>query len=305
MNVPLVSIALATYNGEKYIKDQLDSLIAQDYPNLEIVISDDYSSDNTWSILQFYALRDDRIRLLPQSENFGYVNNFIRVFKECRGDFISPCDQDDIWYPNKTSRLIDEIGDSALIYCNNRFIDENNKFLGKYLSDLVPNFISGSDARKLIFSTSICGHTMLFKKNLIESFDILKIAPYIDWIISFVAAEKGEIKYLDEVLVDWRQHQKSTTFHVRNNIKGGKIKNILSDRKMLDAFFNITVKNKEFLSAVIILWDKWFNSYLNLGMFFFVLKYKGITHISHPAKFPALKYLFGYKLKKLIRPKYY
>ena len=104
INLPLVSIALAAYNGQKYIEKQLISLINQDYKNIEIVISDDCSTDGTWDILESYAKKDSRIRLLPRDFNRGYVNNFIRVFGECRGEFISPSDQDDIWYPEKTRR---------------------------------------------------------------------------------------------------------------------------------------------------------------------------------------------------------
>jgi len=96
-----VSVALATYNGERFLAKQMDSLLAQDYPNLEIVISDDCSTDGTWDILQSYASRDPRIRLLPREKNLGYVQNFIRVFQSCQGELISPCDHDDIWYPQK------------------------------------------------------------------------------------------------------------------------------------------------------------------------------------------------------------
>ncbi len=304
MNLPLVSIAMATYNGEKFVEQQIQSLLAQDYPNLEIVISDDCSQDRTWEILERYAALDNRIRLLPRTVNLGYVVNFIRVFSECKGELISPCDQDDIWYPNKTSRLVEEMGDATLIYCNNRFIDENNHILGRYFSDNV-EMISGCDSRQLMLCTSICGHAMLFKKELLKTTDQLDIAPYIDWLISFLAAEHGSILYLDEVLVDWRQHNNSTTFHVRQSIQGAKRKALMTDRKMLGVFAKISIMHQEFFLLAEKLWDAWFKSYLDLGMFFFVLKNQRFTHAAHPAKFPALKYLLGYKLKKLLRPNYY
>lgn len=304
MNLPLVSIAMATYNGEKFIEQQIQSLLAQDYPNLEIVISDDCSQDRTWEILEHYASIDDRIRLLPRAVNLGYVKNFVRVFSECKGELISPCDQDDIWYPNKTSRLVEAMGDAILIYCNNRFIDENNCFLHRYLSDKV-KMISGGDSRQLMFCTSICGHAMLFKKELLKITDQLDIAPYIDWLISFLAAEHGSILYLDEVLVDWRQHNNSTTFHVRQSVQGAKRKALMTDRQILEAFSKVSIKHKTFLIDILKKWDQWFCSYLDLGMFFFVLKNQRFTHAAHPAKFPALKYLLGYKLKKLLRPNYY
>lgn len=303
-NQPLVSIAMATFNGEKYVEQQLKSLLEQDYPNFEIVISDDCSSDGTWSILQFYASLDNRIKLLPQTQNVGYVKNFIRVFMQCNGKLISPCDQDDIWYTNKTSRLVAEIGDSTLIYCNNRFIDERNHNMNKCFSDDI-KMITGSDSRQLMLCTSICGHAMVFRKDILKVIDDLEIAPYIDWLIAFYAAEYGSISYLDEVLVDWRQHNNSTTFHVRNNVDGAKRKALMTDRYMLGVFAEKSIKHKDFFIYIVKCWDDWFNSYINLKMFLIVLKYQKITHIAHPARYPCLKYLFGYKLKKLIRPNYY
>lgn len=303
MKRPLISIALATYNGEKYIEDQLRSLVAQDYPNLEIVISDDCSTDNTWNILKLYASLDSRIKLLPQNKNVGYVRNFIRVFQECKGNFISPCDQDDIWYPNKTSRLVSEIGDSILIYCNNRFIDEKNNSLKVVFSDTVKGMVSGADSRNFLFFNSISGHAMLFRRDLLDKISNLSSLYYIDWLIAFHAAEYGEIKYLDEVLVDWRQHAASETFATRNGKQKAKAMSI--DYNVLKVLSECNSKHEKIIHEAHDSWLKWKTSYFNLSMFIFVLKYGKITHRYHPAKYPSLKYLFGYKLKKLIRPNYY
>ena len=304
MSEPLISIALATYNGEKFLAQQMDSLLRQDYPNLEIVISDDCSDDCTWEILQSYAKRDKRIRLLPCEIRLGYVRNFIRVFRACKGELISPCDQDDIWYSNKTSRLAMAIGDATLVYCDNRFIDEYNKPLGKKFSDTVKTF-SGNDSREVLFCPSVCGHAMLFRANLLGITDKLDSASYIDWMLIFLAAEVGSVSYLDEVLVDWRQHDNSTTSHTRTNERGGKAKVVMADKKTFEAFASIPGKHQDFVIAAVRAWNKWRTSYFSLAMFIFVLRYVKITHRSHPAKFPSLKYLFGYKLKKLLRPNYY
>lgn len=303
MNKPLVSIALATYNGEKFIRQQMDSLLAQDYPNLEIVVSDDCSQDSTWEVLQNYALKDNRIKLLPREKNVGYVNNFIRVFMACKGELISPCDQDDIWYPNKISRLVAEMGDASLIYCDNRFIDESNNPLGIKFSDTVKCMISGNDCRNFLFYNSISGHAMLFRKNLLDMIDNLASVYYIDWLIAFCAAEYGYISYLDEVLVDWRQHSASATFYTRNGEQ--KAKALIIDENVLSVFSSINSKHQQFIRKAYKTWNKWKTSHLNFSMFIFVLRYGKITHRHHPAKLPALKYLFGYKLKKLVRSNYY
>lgn len=301
---PLVSIALATFNGERYLAKQLDSLIDQDYPNLEIVISDDCSTDKTWEIIELYARKDDRIRLLPRSVNFGYVKNFIRVFFECKGDLIAPSDQDDRWHPQKISRLVAALGNASLAYCDSNFIDKNDGNLGKRLSDTV-RMIVGSDPRNFLFSTSVCGHAMLFRRSLLFATDKLDSAPYIDWMIAFLAARDGEIVFIKEALVDWRHHDESSTHHVRYTTKDSRRKLIKTDEGIISAFAEIPGPHQQLAIEAKQKFLTWKNSYIHLPMFFFVLKHSKTTHIGHPAKIPALKYLAGQKLKQLIRPNYY
>ncbi len=77
-NTPLISIALCTYNGERFLREQLDSLVDQDYPTLEIVVSDDSSSDQTALILQEYSNRFPFLKVYRNEKNLGYVKNFER-----------------------------------------------------------------------------------------------------------------------------------------------------------------------------------------------------------------------------------
>lgn len=303
-NTPLVSIAVATYNGLSHIREQIDSLLAQDYPNIEIVISDDFSTDGTWEVLQGYAIQDQRIRLLSRDFNRGYVKNFIRAFMECRGEVIAPSDQDDIWYSSKISRLMERLGENDLVYCNSRFVDEGGKAIGKTLADTI-QMVSGNDPRKLVFCTSVCGHAMAFRSNLLEGNIKLASTSYIDWMIAFLAASRNGICYVDETLVDWRQHSDSLTLTVRKNTLGSKLKVLGDDMRTIDALSKIPGKYQSFIMEANQKLKSWHRSYFNLGMFLFVLRYGKITHSAHPAKFPSLKYLFGYKLKKLLRPNYY
>src|ERR1700739_3468336 len=116
MAAELVSIALCTYNGEAYIKEQLDSLIDQTYPNCEIIIVDDCSKDGTVGVLKQYADKYPQIKLHINSENLGYTKNFEKAIRLCNGEYIALCDQDDTWDKNKISILIDQIGNNILIY---------------------------------------------------------------------------------------------------------------------------------------------------------------------------------------------
>ena len=103
-----VSVLLTTYNGEKYILEQLESLKNQIMPADEVMIIDDASSDSTVKIIEAYIEKNDLSTWILKSnrENVGWKKNFFEGFKLCRGDYIFPCDQDDIWCPEKIKEMV-------------------------------------------------------------------------------------------------------------------------------------------------------------------------------------------------------
>ena len=101
-----VSVALASYNGEKFIAEQLDSLLRQTLPVDEIIVCDDNSADGTWSILNDYQRRYPEVVKIFRNEcNLGCYRNFETALSHCGGEYILLCDQDDIWLPEKVARL--------------------------------------------------------------------------------------------------------------------------------------------------------------------------------------------------------
>ena len=92
-----VSIALATYNGEMFLREQLDSILNQSVRNFELVICDDCSKDSTWDILNEYAIADSRIRILRNDKNLGFLGNFEKAIQHTQEKFVALADQDDIW----------------------------------------------------------------------------------------------------------------------------------------------------------------------------------------------------------------
>jgi glycosyltransferase involved in cell wall biosynthesis len=306
---PLVSVALATFNGEKYLAQQLDSLLAQDYPNLEIVISDDGSTDSTSQILARYAKLDQRIRLLPRSGNLGAILNFSRCFAACHGDLISPCDQDDIWYPRKTSRLVEAMGDALLIYCNSRLIDGENRPTGCMLADTL-YMIHGNDPRAFIFSNSVLGHAMVFRKCILDAHGAITAGVPHDWWLAFVAANLGHITYLDEVLVDYRRHEASITQAAANSrSKSQRLRHMNEDTLRLKAMAEFPSPHQAYVKRIRDAWLAWHQSYLSLSMLRVVLCHGAITHQALLKKKTTLhlsmKYLAGHRLKRFLRPDYY
>ena len=114
-----VSIVVCTYNGEKYLRDQIDSLLVQTYPIYEIIIQDDGSTDGTWAIIEEYVEKHPKlIRGIRNEHNLGWNQNFYAAIMNATGDYIACCDQDDYWMPDKIERQVQEIGNKLLHVCS-------------------------------------------------------------------------------------------------------------------------------------------------------------------------------------------
>ena len=134
-----IDILLATYNGEKYIKEQIDSILNQSYTNFNLIISDDSSTDSTVEILKEYEKKDERIKLIVQKENLGYIKNFEYLLTQVNSKYYMFSDQDDFWVNDKVlksyNKLVKENLD--LVFCDLEIVDENlnkvNESMMKYL----------------------------------------------------------------------------------------------------------------------------------------------------------------------------
>lgn len=208
---PLASIALATYNGDLYLRQQLDSLLAQTYQNFEIVISDDGSSDSTRDILKTYADRDKRIVFFQNpGPGKGVVSNFTSAITRCQGEIIFFCDQDDVWYPNKLEKHIAVYQDQSVEWAYNEVVltDESLHPIG-HLTDSLPTYWT---RRKLLYYTwgsCVLGCATSYRASTIKSFwPADPLAPGHDsWIQ--LAIYPAKAAYIPEVLQDYRQHGKN------------------------------------------------------------------------------------------------
>ena len=131
---PLVSIGMPLYNSERYVREALDALLAQDYPNFELIISDNASTDATESICREYAARDSRVQYHRAESNMGAVWNFRRVFELSRGEYFMWAAFDDLRAPQYLSRCVEalEAQPSAVMCCTDiRVIDEDGREVGE------------------------------------------------------------------------------------------------------------------------------------------------------------------------------
>lgn len=205
---PLISIVMATYNGEKYLREQVDSLLAQSYPSLEFVFVDDASTDSSPAILQEYASQDERIRLILNPVNQGLLSTFETGIRAAKGELIALSDQDDVWMSDKISLLASAIGSHSLIYADSALTNAAGTVTGKF-SDR-NHLCDYPTALHYVFGTKAMGHAMLFKREIIDI--ALPFPDYVghDYVLGFAAAALKGVAYFPAILVNYRQHSSNT-----------------------------------------------------------------------------------------------
>lgn len=205
--LPLVSIALCTYNGALYLRQQLESILNQTYYNIELIIVDDCSTDDTVEIITQYTLQNQKIKFFQNEKNLGFNKNFEKAIRFSTGKYIAISDQDDIWALNKIETLLNQISDNWLIFSNSAYIDEDGKLLNK---NLLNNFsLCNKDFKSLLLYNFVTGHTVLFKKDFLKHVLPLPGLDYYDWYMGFVALYHKKLVYCDTSLTHYRIHQKS------------------------------------------------------------------------------------------------
>ena len=310
-NLPLISIAMCTYNGSRYLREQLDSLVYQTYPNLEISIFDDCSKDDTVAIVQEYASKFPMIKLHQNPVNLGYQENFAANFKACQGEFIAPCDQDDIWALDKIEKLYNILEDHILVYHDSELIDGDGKSMGIKMSSKL-NFVKGKNPNSFLFFNCVSGHSMLFRKVLLEHiFPFPKKGFYDHWMV-YVASHYGSIDFKNECMVSYRQHQNSITDILGARRKESKLQTTISriqrenDWLEICAGFEKQVYGPGFTNSLFEQGKNRDDNYFNFGFGYTIWKHQDeLLHI--PKQKPkkrlgfAIRQVWGVKTKSLFK----
>ncbi len=194
---------MATYNGEKYIKEQLDSILHQIKESDEVIISDDQSNDSTRKIIEEY--HDIRIKLFVNSDKKGLTYNFENAIKRATGDVIFLSDQDDIWMDKKVEVCMEKLQEFDVVVTDCTLINNNHEILNKSYFDL-----NGSKKGflKNIYRSSYLGSCLAFNKVLLK--DILpfpkNLRLYHDWWIGINADLYYKVLFIKEPLMYYRRH---------------------------------------------------------------------------------------------------
>lgn len=211
-----ISVAIASYNGQKYIEKQIQSILNQSVLPNEIVVSDDNSNDNTIEILKLIKEKSKiNINIIQNSLNKGYTKNFERAIKRCSGDLILLSDQDDFWFPEKIKKITSEFKFSKLfLYLNNTLITDeflNSKEISKL--DQVISLYGNSDN----FVPGCCMSIDNKLKNIFLPFPS-DLMSYDQW-INFVSISINSKKIIKESLQYYRLHKNNTSTFEANNLK--------------------------------------------------------------------------------------
>lgn len=205
----MISIAMATYNGEKYLQQQLDSIAAQTVLPDELVVCDDCSTDKTIEILENFKNKVNfDVRILQNQTNSGYVKNFARVIPEAKGDFVFMCDQDDFWFPNKIETVLktfDENPDAQLVAHNAMCTNSDLEPLGKTLFEF-------DVSRGLRYGSAIHGFVTCVKRSYLKYMLPIPYCYSFDRWLSLPASELKVRYELDTMLGYYRRHENAITF---------------------------------------------------------------------------------------------
>lgn len=216
----MISVCMATYNGEPFLKEQIDSILPQLNENDELVISDDHSIDNTVNIIQSY--QDKRIKYILNKGIKGVTHNFENALLHAKGDIIFLADQDDVWFADKIERMTQFLmsGNYDLIMSNCSLTDSNLNIIDSIFFNKHWPMKKGLIAN--IYKCACLGCCLAFTRKSLKC--ILPFPPNIVlhdlWIFLFAIANL-KVGYVEYPLMFYRRHLQTVTF------AGGKSRNTL------------------------------------------------------------------------------
>jgi len=233
-----IDILLTTYNGEKFIREQLESILNQSYSNFRLLISDDNSQDDTPEILAEYEKYDERIQVFRQEKNLGYIKNFEFLIGKVESDLYMLSDQDDVWLRHKIERAWNTLKNEKadLVFSDLTIVNEKleevifsfgdymklNKKIKKCINTYKLNYLYNC----------VTGCTLLTKKKYIDKIiplpDQTKHIAHDHW-IALLTSMDGKLVYIEEKDILYRQHGKN---QIGTEKSFSKLKNLEQIREL-------------------------------------------------------------------------
>lgn len=211
-----VHIVLATYNGERFLREQMDSVLAQTYENITVEVCDDGSTDGTVAMIREYVAQDDRVKLHVNPQNLGYVKNFLEGVKRCQAPYVMLCDQDDIWQSDKVEKTLRAMQEAeknmvqkpVLIFTDAvNFNSETGEELG-FFHETSHLDVKKVDTAHLFMENKCIGCTMMMNRAITPYLEELPEEIRVhDWWLALICSHFGAIQYVPEATLCYRQHE--------------------------------------------------------------------------------------------------
>lgn len=214
----MISVCMATYNGEKYLREQVDSILVQLESGDELIVSDDYSSDRTLDILRGY--NDSRIKIFMNDYLKGVTGNFENALRHASGDIIFLSDQDDIWLENKVALFKDALKQADLVLSDCMVVDSDKQII-------VPSKFKAENVKvgvwHNLYKSGYLGCCMAFKRDVLAwSLPFPPKHVLHDIWIGLTAGIKGRFILLDEPTLMYRRHSSTVTSTSKSLFKNRK-----------------------------------------------------------------------------------
>ncbi len=212
-----VDILMAAYNGEKYIEAQINSILNQSYTNWHLYIRDDASTDKTADIIKHYAYKyPEKVSVSVNKKNSGSpAANFYALISASTADYVMTCDQDDVWHSDKIEKTLKLMQNEdntlpLLAHTDLTVTDENLTTLHTSMIATQHIDVSKTKLKNLIVQNCVTGCTMCLNRALIEKIHFSENIPVHDWWLACSAVLFGNILFLPESTINYRQHGKNT-----------------------------------------------------------------------------------------------
>lgn len=255
----MISILLASYNGEKFIREQLDSLFAQSVQDFDIYICDDASNDSTVSIIKDYESKfPGRIVLLINKKNSRSPKHaFFRLMREVRSDYLMLCDQDDVWNKDKVELSLKKIKDleekygkhtPLLAYSDLTVVDGTLKLISPSFKKMMNSDYTKNSLNTLLVQNVLTGCTAIYNRVLAELItDTPNYCVMHDWWLILVASAFGKIGVIEEPTLLHRQHGRNSVGAKNVKSMNYKIKRLIGYKEVKHALTETYMQAESFL----------------------------------------------------------
>lgn len=241
-----IGIIMATYNGEKYLKEQIESILSNTCTEWHLSIYDDGSTDHTFSIIKEYEKKyPDKITGYKNKENLGVKHNFLNAIKNEAYEYVMFCDQDDVWLPDKIGITYQKMLEAQnknpsipiTIFTDAKLVDEKLNVLYNSYFRTSNLDVKKVDLSHILMENKLIGCTVMINKEVIQNLKIPVSLRMHDWWIAILTSSFGKIEFLDQPTILYRQHAANV---IGGQDKVSYIKNRLSSLKKQKEVLRLT-----------------------------------------------------------------